>query len=447
MVGSGPCGLAAAFHLQRSGFEVELIEREDVLGGRFGVGRLGDRPVMLGGKNIGKLYTSFRGFTASLGRPPWEPFGINASRVKDDRIYTLDSSRRLRSASNFVRAGRPQDLLRFALLLARIRLDERNKFLGSPLFREIARKHDHAPLSAHFGPFMTQYLLRPMVIRMNGAEPDEVYFGTFGTNLALLLDTYDQLKGGIQPVLERFSEQVTVRLGTTVEGVVTDAGAVTGLRLSENGGPAQQRDYDGVVIATPAYATAGIVRETHPELAARLDGVRYFPSTVVLVEYDRPVFTPEVRALAMDDGPCTNAGSYGMNDRHIVRYTFSGKHARTPGPSEAQVAGWVDAAEQQLARHVPGAGEGRRVRSVTKHWPAAYSAYLAFHGDFLDDVRGTVDPIPGLALAGDYLKGVSIEACFRCGTEAGAALAAKVAGAAPRAAAATAAAEPTGVAH
>lgn len=422
VVGSGPSGLAAAFHLERSGCQVDLIERADVLGGRFGVGRLGERPVMMGGKNIGKLYTSFRGFTASLGRPAWEPFGINQSRVKDDRIYTLDSSKRGRSAMNLLRSGHPRDVARFARLLLRVRRDERNKFLGSPYFSDLARRSDHAPLSGHFGPYMTRYLLRPMVIRMNGAEPDEVYLGTFGTNLALLLDTYDQLEGGIQPVLERFSERVNVRLGTEVEELVMRSGVVTGLAVRENGGEPEERSYDGVVVATPAYATAAITRSTHPRLSGKLEGVRYFPSTVVLVEYDRPVFTPEVRALTMDDGPCTNAGSYGMNDRHVVRYTFSGIHAREPDPPEARIAGWVDEAEAKLARYIPGAGRALRVNSVTKHWPAAYSGYLPFHGEFLAEVRGTIAEQPGLELAGDYLRGVSIEACFRSGTDAATAL-------------------------
>ena len=433
MVGSGACGLAAAFHLERSGFDVELIESEQVLGGRFGVDRLGDRPVMLGGKNIGKLYTSFRGFTASLGRPEWEPFGINSSRVGDGRVQTLlDSDRRTRSAANFTRAGRPRDLARFAYLLARVRLDERNKFLGSPYFSRLAARFDHAPLAAHFGPRLTGHVLRPMVIRMNGAEPDEVYLGTFGTNLGLLMDTYDQLKGGIGPVLERFAERVRVRLGARVEGLVTESGRVTGLRIAANGDASEDHEYDGIVIATPAHAAAGILRSTHPGLATRLDEVRYFPSTVVLVEYDRPVFTMEVRALAMDDGPCTNAGSYGVDDRHVVRFTFSGREARVPDPQPELIARWVDEAEEKLVRVIPSAAPAQRVRTLTRHWPAAYSAYLPFHTDFLADVRTALAGLPGLALAGDYLKGVSIEACFRSGTEAGVSLAAQLEGATPR---------------
>jgi len=418
IVGSGASGLGAAFHLQRSGYDVELIEREENLGGRFGVGMLGDRPVMMGGKNIGRRYTAFRGFTASFGRQPWEPFGINTSRVQGDEVLTLDSTRRGRSSRYLLRAGTPRDLARLASLAAGVRRNEQNRFLGSPFAASLARRHDHAPLAAHFDPKLTRNLLRPMTIRTNGAEPDECYLGTFNTNIGLLMDTYDQLSFGIQPVLDAFASRVTVTLGTRVERLVVSDGQVTGLRLTRNGSAAEERSFDAVVLATPAHATAQVLQDDLPGLSERLDAVRYFPSTVVLVEYDRPVFTPEVRALAMDDGPCSNAGSYGATDRHIVRYTFSGREARAVKPSEAQIEAWVDQAEERLNRYVPFKG-ARRLRSVGRHWDAAYCAYVPFHGEFFAEVQDTVAGVGGLELAGDYLRGVSIEGCFRSGTDAG----------------------------
>jgi protoporphyrinogen/coproporphyrinogen III oxidase len=425
VVGAGAAGLAAAFQLERSGHRVELIERDTVLGGRFGVGTLGDRPVMFGGKNIGRRYTSLRAFAAAMGHNPWEPFGINASRVKDGKVLTLDSSRRGRSLAALREVGSPRDLMRLVPLAARILANEQNRYLGAPPFAAVARKHDHAPLSAHFGPEMTRLLLRPITVRMNGTEPDQMYLGTINTNLASLMDTYDQLQHGIQPALEAFAERVSVRFGVNVEGLTTSSGAITGLRAAHDGGPVQEESYDGVVLATPAYATADIVRDTRAHLAERLDCVRYAPSTVVLVEYDRPLFTPQVRALSLDDGgPCSNAGSYGMEDRHIVRYTFSGRPAGLEEPSAESLAGWVDAAEETLAQCLS-ITPGERVRTASRHWRAAYCAYVPFVGDFLTDVHAATAGMPGLELAGDYLKGVALEACFRSGTEAGVRLAAQ----------------------
>jgi oxygen-dependent protoporphyrinogen oxidase len=428
VVGSGISGLAAAFELENAGYDVDLIEREDRLGGRFGVATLGERPVMMGGKNIGRKYSSFRAFTSALGSHPYEEFGINSSRVKDGQVQTFDSSRVAKSLRNVFKAGSPRDLGRIAGLAMRVKADDDNRFLGSPLFTRLADRSDDTPLSAHFGPDLTRHLLRPMTVRMNGAEPDEVYLGTLGTNLALILDTFDQLVRGIQPVLDAMARRVTVRLGSHVEGLIVEDGRVAGLRIAQDGAPAAEQRYDGVVVAAPALAAADILRSALPELSRRLDEVRYFPTTVALVEYDRPVFTTAVRALAMDDGPCSNAGAYGQEDRHIVRYTFSGRRARTPEPSADQIEEWIGVGEERLHTHVPTSRRARRVRSVSRHWGRGYCGYVPFHGAFLSAVRGEVAALPGLELSGDYLLGVSIEACFRSGEQAAASLAQQASG-------------------
>jgi len=424
VVGSGISGLAAAFHLEREGFGVDLIEREDTLGGRFGVAQLGDRPVMMGGKNIGRRYSSFREFTSALGDHPYEEFGINTSRVKDGEVQTFDSSRAGKSLRTVLKSGSPRDLARLAGLAVRVRATEANRFLGSPLFTKLSERYDYAPLSAHFGPVVTRHLLRKMTVRMNGAEPDEVYLGTFGTNLALVIDTFDQLQHGIQPVLDAMAQRVTVRLGCNVEALLVEDGQVTGLQIAEKGSPAAESRYDGVVVAAPAHAAAGILRSELPALSRRLDEVRYFPTTVALVEYNRPVFGPEVRAFAMDDdGPCSNAGAYGQEDRQIVRYTFSGRHARTPNPSTGQIAEWIDFGEERLRRHVPPSRGAHRVNTVSRHWSRGYCGYGPYHGRLLSAVRSDLPAVQGLALSGDYLLGVSIEGCFRSGQQAAEALA------------------------
>jgi oxygen-dependent protoporphyrinogen oxidase len=410
--------LAAALHLDNAGFAVDIIERADTIGGRFGPAVLGPRAVMTGGKNIGRKYTAFRRFVAAMGSDEYEEFGINSSRVKDGEVQTFDSSKRGKSLRNVLKAGSARDLARLVGLAVRVRTSDANRFLGSPVFTKLSDRYDREPLSAHFGSEVTEHLLRPMTVRMNGAEPDEVYLGTFGTNLALLLDTFDQLRHGIQPVLTAVEQRFTVRTQSSVEGLILEDGRVAGLRIAKPGSPVTEHHFAGVVVATPAHAAAEILRPELPSLAGRLDEVRYFPSTVVLVEYDRPVFGDAVRALAMDAGPCSNAGAYGREDRHIVRYTFSGREARVLDPSPGQIDEWLALGEQRLNRHVPESRGARRVHTVSHHWPHAYCAYLPFHGQFLDAVRTQVAAAPGLALAGDYLWGVSLEACTRAGERA-----------------------------
>ncbi|WP_024806332.1 FAD-dependent oxidoreductase [Nocardia sp. BMG51109] len=417
VVGAGIAGLAAAFHLQKAGCRVDLIERDQLLGGRMGLDRLGDRRVMMGGKNMGKKYSAIREFLADLGNPRLEPFGINTSRVIDGKLLTYDSDQTVLGRLQRLRQmAAVSDLGKTASLALRVRSKEENRFLGSETFTKLGARNDHKPLSEHFGPAIQRNMFRAVTVRMNGAEPDEVYLGTFGTNLGMLMDTYDQLTDGIAPVIDALGERVSVLANSSVEGLIVRDGRVSGLEVSENGGPVRERDYDGVVLAAPAHAAADIVKGTMAELSNLLMNVRYFPAAVALVEYDRPFFTSDVRAILLDDGPCSNVGAYGVDDLHIARYTFSGRAARS-GLSEGRLDEWIDDAEARV-KGLLGIGQIERVRSVSKVWDAAYCAYLPYHGEFLKNVRAEVRDAPGLELAGDYMRGAPIEAAFRSGAEA-----------------------------
>jgi oxygen-dependent protoporphyrinogen oxidase len=416
VVGSGISGISAAFNLERDGHEVELFERDIVLGGRFGIDTLGGRLVMTGGKNIGRNYTALRGFLSAMGSDRYEPFGINTSRVIDGRLMVLDNPSFSDYARMATQLGSVRDMATTGYLASHVRAKEKNRFLGSDFFVKIGAKHDHLPLSAHFGPALTRNLLRVLTIRMNGAEPDEVYLGTFGTNLALAMDSYDQLADGIQPALDAFARRITVHLESTVTGLVVREGAVIGIEVSRRGGPPQAEEYDGIVLATPACVSADIVKSKLPILSEVLSGVTYFPATIAIVEYDQPMFNPKVRAIALDDGPCSNVGAYGTNDLNLVRYTFSGRTARELS-IDGQLDRWIDDAER-IVQKLLDVQQSTRIRSLTRQWSPAYCAYQPYHGDFLSKVLGELDAVDGLRLAGDYLRGASLEACFRSGAEA-----------------------------
>ena len=416
VVGGGVAGIGAAYHLHTAGYQVDLIDRDDVLGGRFGVDRLGERPVMMGGKNIGRSYTELRGFLAAMKADQFEYFGVNTSRIIDGKLITFDSTNsRLDLIRKFVKMGSPADLAKLLRLMVKVRRDERNRFLGSETFSKIGAERDHKPLTAYFGPELVNNMFRPLTVRLNGAEPDEMYLGNFGVNLGLA-GTFDQLTGGIQPALAKFSECVSVKLNSHVHGLVIRDDRVQGLEISQNGQAPRQIAYDGVVVATPAYAAAEIAKPTLPALSELLMDVRYFPAAVAVIEYDRPVFDKVVRAIALDGGRCSNAGVYGVDDLNIVRYTFSGRAAR-PMPSADELESWIDDAEK-LIKGLLDVGDLNRINVRTRIWPAAYCAYLPFYGEFLSKVGAEVASVPGIELAGDYLRGAPLEACFRSGQEA-----------------------------
>ena len=417
VVGGGISGIAAAHFLRSRNLDVEILEKGDSLGGRIGSAQLGSRTIDVGGKNIGRRYAFFRAFAASLGEYGYEPFGINSSRVRGGRIVTLDSSRRWRSTFNFLRDCPKADVMRFAYLCARVLANEQNRYLGSPFFNALARRLDGMPLARRFGPHFCNAVLRPMSVRMNGAEPDEVYAGNIGTNLGMWLDSYDQLRDGMACLLRDFARTVPVRFSSRVDALIVRNGRIAGLCISDGAGRTYTREYDHVVLATPATVSARLVRDALPQTAAALGQVRYFPVMVLIAEYERDIFSHAVRALTFGpEEPLSNAGAYGIDARNIVRYTLSGRAARPLIERGVPAETLLDIAESILDRHISVKHHEKRA-FVARAFDPGLCAYAPHHERVLEALEAVPRTIGGLHLTGDYVRGASIEACMRAARE------------------------------
>lgn len=417
VVGGGISGMGAARALARAGCHPWVVEQGDSLGGRCGATWMGRRPVMTGGKNIGRRYHRLRSFLSEYGAlADLEEFGTNASRIVDGRIVTLDSTHMVRSLRDLARLGSARDVARLARLAQLSCRTSESRYVGAPEFRRVAREHDHATMDRHFDPAVTRNLLDAVTLRQNGAHADEVYLGTFNTNLATIFDTYDQPRVGLHTVFNGFSRDHDVELGSMVTELVPgNHGVTVGVRRE---GVERFEHVDGVVVATPAWVTAPLLRPFVPIAAQHLDRIRYFPATVALVEYDRDIYDEDVRALTLEGMACTNAGSYGKHDRRLIRYTFNGRQARRDVVDESVVAEWLSQAEDALRPHTH-IDMATRLCVVTRHWPAAYCGYSPYHADTVDTVEALMGRTTRIRLAGDWVQGMTLEACYRSGEGAG----------------------------
>lgn len=417
VVGGGMSGIAAAYFIAKQGIEVELLEAETRLGGRVGCDRLGDKLIEFGGKNIGRDYRLFRQFVNDMGKFEYEFFGINTSTVANGKIHEIRSERPLRSLINVARLTGVKDFVRIAALVSAVRRNSRNGFLGGEYFRRLSEKWDNEPLSSHFGERACKQFLRPLLVRMNGAEAHEYYAGALGSNLKMILDTYDQLCDGFSPVIDAFAKRVKIVTGVKVHRLIVRDGAVTGV-VQSSGAHFTENGYDGVVLATPAAITASIVRESLPELAGELDKVRYNPVAVAIARYRRDIFPPQRRAIVFDDRfELSNAGAYGINDRDIVRYTFSGGLATQHIDKNTDADHVIALGEKHLASHFSVHADDR-TGFVYRYFRHGLCAYAPYHHRILDAVDATTQNVYGLGITGDYIRGASIEACFRAAYEA-----------------------------
>jgi oxygen-dependent protoporphyrinogen oxidase len=188
---------------------------------------------------------------------------------------------------------------------------------------------------------------------------------------------------------------------------------VAGVRVRHPDGTAGELEGAGVILATAANTAAALTATAFPALSEPLRSINYYPVSLVIAEYERPVFSPAVRAIVFDqDQPLSNAGAYGVNDLHLVRYTFSGRAFRRGRPGTTSPDALLGQAEAALGRYVPLAGNPRR-RFVARQFDTGLCAYTARHDRFLDRIDEELGRIDGLYLTGDYIQGASIEACFR----------------------------------
>jgi protoporphyrinogen/coproporphyrinogen III oxidase len=410
IAGGGLSGLAAAWYLQRRGAETHIFERDSALGGRAGSGPLGERVMTFGGKNIGRDYTRFRAFTQSLGEHPYEYFGINSSRVLDGRLLTFDSENRGRMLRQ-LRGVPARDLVRLGRLMLAVRRGPGARYLGVERCRRLDRRYRGKSVEQVFGARLRALLLRSLTVRVSAAEPDEVPMANVLPYVGMVVDSYEQLSGGMHEVVAAAAAHSRVRLRTEVRGLLLENGDVRGLEFATAGGTATER-FDGVVIATPADTASALLESLAPKLAELLDEVRYFPVAVLLAEYERPVFDQSVRAIVFgDDRPLSNAGAYGLGDLNVVRYTFSGRKARSLIAEEADPETLATIAEGTLAPFAAVAGNPRRALAARRMSPGL----CAYHPDqaaFMEALGRSASEFRGLTLTGDYLLGCSIEACF-----------------------------------
>ncbi|MBM3161982.1 MAG: FAD-dependent oxidoreductase [Chlorobi bacterium] len=422
VIGGGVSGLASAYYLKKKGVSVDLYESAPRIGGRIGSERMLDRWVDFGGKNIGKKYRRFREFVRENGDFPFEYFGFNTSQVVDGKVVRLTKEgRKLSNLAGFIRLAGPGGAARLYPWIMALVKDNQQGMLNTPFFNSIADRLDHDSLASCFPPGCAAHLIRPVTVRMNGAEPEECYPGNFGSNLALVLDSYEQLRGGMHQLLEAFSAdssgQLTLRTAHQVE---------TLSRSSESGGidvvfsTCGRRatvSYERVIAALPAPQLSLLLCGSAPEISGLLDRIRYFPVSVGIAAYRDKVFRKEHRAMVFDHTfSLSNAGAYGIHDLDLVRYTFSGRTARQQISAGSVAEDVILQAEKTVLPYFSIA-DNQRTAMIYKYLSPGLCAYSPFHYRLLAELREKLADLPGLFLTGDFRRGASIEACFAAAEE------------------------------
>ncbi|HIP13413.1 MAG TPA: hypothetical protein EYG73_11940 [Arcobacter sp.] len=286
-----------------------------------------------------------------------------------------------------------------------IKKDKNNAFLSGNFFK----KYPNETVASFFSEEYIDYILRSLLTINNAAEADEIFLETFGTNLAMLLDNYEHIKGGSHKLFYNFSKNSNIFLEKNITSLWYQDEELKGVIVDNK----EKLKYDAVVLATTATSASKLLEKNNKKLSDNLKKVRYFPVSMLVAKYEKDVFTNKLNGYIFPrNSIISNVGVYDLEKKNYVRYTFSGREARSVLNNNYSIEELIVLAEKEFTKHssielpkrIDVAGR------VTKQ-----SAYSLNHQEFLEDVKLNLIDSRNIYLAGDYLESTSIEGCYRSG--------------------------------
>lgn len=294
-------------------------------------------------------------------------------------------------------------------------------------------------VSRRFGPEAYEALVEPLMTGIYGGDGKrlslratfpqlrelELEHGSLLRGLATSSPAPDarppfvSLRGGMDALVTALVaglERTQVLLGTSATRVSSRA---DGYAVELEGGDVVRAD--GVIVATPAFATALLLEDLDEELAAAHAGIPYASSVVVTLAFS----TDDVRAL---DGYGHVVPRTESTDVLACTWTSQKWDGRAPGEAvlirvyAGRFGGRdltleADDALVALARDelelIGFAAEPTLIRVC--RWPLGMPQYVLGHPGRLERIEAALAAHPGLAVAGAAYRGVGIPDCIRSG--------------------------------
>jgi protoporphyrinogen/coproporphyrinogen III oxidase len=408
IIGAGIAGLGAAHYLAARNIPAIVHEAAPHIGGRAAALRLGAHVFEIGGKNFSTAWPRFNALLREFDITEFEPQHPGFHIVMAKRLVALEKSKTLSGDLRLALAIGLRGALQLRAFLSEASSKAQALNYTSGLIEEVERDWDHMTIDRHFTKALSDGPLRLFSIIMGAAEPSELY-----PSLLMLFASgfgkgqHRAIKGGVGRLHEGLAEGKTIRHGSAVQRIHLVNGRVCGLEVVDASGrhmvPARQ-----VISAVPLHLLTRMVElPAYARVAAA--AVRYHPLAMINAVYDQPVFRGGINSIMFEPGSVLGHCSANRLDQpHHARFTLSGKAARDvlEQPDEALIA----QAERAFSQHLPISGQ-RRALHIARH-NGGICGYAPYFTKVKRDLLRGAAEICGLALAGDYLEGHTMEGCL-----------------------------------
>lgn len=431
VVGAGWAGCAAAVELVRQGCRVTLFEASRTLGGRARRVQIGDALLDNGQHILLAAYTQALSLMKDVGIDVREavlrlPLQMRYPEFDDGMDFVA------------ARLPAPLHLAVAAIRTKGLKLEDK---LALARFSSAARwmdwrLHQDCSVSELLERFdqterLVKLMWRPLCIAALTTPPErasaQVFLAVLRDSLGARRSASDMLipKTDLTALFPEFAASHLERLGHTVHlGVSVGAVRQTGSTWQlDFGNPSvESAHFDGVVLATPPWQTAALVRDKIDTLM--LDSLQYEPISTCYLQYSRELCLPSP-FFALAEDPEQNKWAQFVFDRGQLLASHPGLLAAVISSSQAAIHDGHEALGAAIGAQLADAFSMPEL--ATPHWVKVITEKRACFSCTPGLVRPANETgMHALVLAGDYTAGdypATLEGAARSGVYAAAIMA------------------------
>ena len=392
IIGAGISGLTTAYYLQKFGYEVDVYEK-DIIGGKAHTIK----------KDNFLFEEGVNGFLDNSPETIELCKEIDAEMVRanenskiryifDDKLYKLPSG-----AKDFIFG----DILPWS---AKFRMFKEFFIPANPQDDESVASFTDRRL----GKFFTKRFMTPMTAGIYASTPESLSINSAFPKIATLEKEYGGLfkgmlkkKKGGNPSGELTSfnygmSEMIDKLATNLNIIKKEINSLDELE-----------NYDKIILSTPAYNSAKIVKDKYPNLANELNKIEYTPVAIVGFSGD---ISPKSFGILT-----TNLNTLGiLMDKYIfpnrngIRVMVGGKRfEKIKEMSQEEI---IEMTTKDIEKII---GKNNLKFEFFKMWQKAIPNYKVGHKQIVQNIAKEINKIDNIYLNSNAYKGVSFNDCIK----------------------------------
>ena len=416
VVGAGIAGLAAAFRLHQSGFEVTVLEETDVIGGRMSSLRRDGWTINRAAGILPGSYQSIRALIRdACGVAGVETMQPRIGIQRDGRVHVLRGS----GPGALLDAVRTDLLIdRSKLLMGRLALDAArmtstlsfdNLGLAQRFDTESAADYAERRLNSE----IREFVVEPLVRGLFASDADRVsVVDLFFSAVRFMGSGLVRFSGGIDFLCRAIAEHVDVRTGAAVVSVERTERDATVTWIQD--GREHTETVAGVVLAVPGPQVSTLYPGLGPVQRKILDSEFEFSTTYAAhfalqrrPDCDGMVVTvprvedPDLCVITLGHNIDPSAAPPGKGViATFWRHEWAIEHT---GRTDAEL---VELMLPACEKVLPGVGDTIRFAHIERWFPSVLRSYPGVYRYVAEFVEH-IDPTHRVQLAGDYLTASS----------------------------------------